>query len=175
MQNKIQSRETLLPLIVSLHEAGKTVVFTNGCFDILHIGHARYLQEAKALGDVLIIGLNSDASVRVLGKGDERPITPQQERAEVLAALSCVDFVTIFDEPDPHSLITILKPNVLVKGGDWAPEQIIGREVVESYGGTVQAIPLVPGVSTTRIIERIRDCSDMHSPTLSSQEIPEIT
>ncbi len=131
------------------------LVFTNGCFDLLHIGHTRYLQEAKRLGDCLIVGINSDASVFAI-KPDGRPIVPQAQRAEVLAALACVDHVVIFDEPDPRNLIAAVQPDVLVKGGDWPIDQIVGREIVQARGGTVVTIPLVPDVSTTTLVQRIK-------------------
>ena len=132
------------------------IVFTNGCFDLMHIGHTRYLQAAKALGDILVVGVNSDASVRSLNKAPDRPIVGEAHRAEVVAALGAVDYVVIFPEPDPLTLITALEPDVLVKGGDWTLDRIIGREVVEQRGGTVKTIPLVPGMSTTALIQRIR-------------------
>ena len=135
---------------------GRRIVFTNGCFDLLHVGHIRYLQAAHDMGDILIVGLNTDASVRTLDKGNGRPVTPQGQRAEVLTALACVDYVVLFDEPDPGQLIDDLKPDILVKGGDWKPEQIVGRESVEARGGLVRTIPLVPDVSTTAIIDKIR-------------------
>ncbi len=131
------------------------LVFTNGCFDLLHIGHTRYLQDARARGDCLIVGINSDASVRAL-KPNGRPIVPQAQRAEVLAALACVDHVVIFDEPDPRALIAAVQPDVLVKGGDWPIAQIVGREIVQARGGTVVTIPLVPDVSTTALVRRIQ-------------------
>lgn len=131
-----------------------TVVFTNGCFDILHPGHVDYLERARALGDCLIVGLNSDASVRRL-KGVTRPINPQESRAWVLAALRCVDGVIIFDEDTPLELIQVVEPNILVKGGDWPVERIVGREVVESRGGRVLSLPLLPGYSTTGLVEHI--------------------
>lgn len=134
---------------------GRRVVFTNGCFDLLHPGHVRLLEEARALGDALIVGLNSDASVRSL-KGAGRPIFPERERAEILAALECVDAVVIFPEPTPREIISKLLPDVLVKGGDWRADQIIGREEVEAAGGRVVSIPVVAGHSTTAILEKIR-------------------
>ena len=137
-----------------LRESGKKVVFTNGCFDLLHPGHVRYLQQARALGDVLIVALNSDRSVREL-KGDKRPILTQEERAEVMAALACVDYVMIFDEPTPRQIISALLPDILVKGGDWGVDQIVGREEVENSGGQVMSLPFVDGCSTTDVIERI--------------------
>jgi len=131
-------------------------VFTNGCFDLMHIGHTRYLQAAKDLGDLLVVGVNSDASVKILNKAPDRPIVSDVQRAEVIAALGCVDYVILFNEPDPHSLIAALQPDVLVKGGDWALERIVGREIVEARGGLVKTIPLVPDMSTTSLIQRIR-------------------
>lgn len=135
---------------------GRRIVFTNGCFDLLHVGHIRYLQAAHDMGDILLVGLNTDASVRMLSKGNGRPIVPQGQRAEVLSALACVDYVVLFDEPDPGQLIAALQPDVLVKGGDWKPEQIVGRESVEARGGMVRTIPLIPDVSTTSLVEKIR-------------------
>lgn len=137
-----------------LREAGKKVVFTNGCFDLLHPGHVRYLQQARELGDALIVALNSDRSVREL-KGDKRPILTEEERAEVMAALACVDFVTVFDEPTPREIISVLLPDVLVKGGDWGIDSIVGREEVEAAGGQVLSLPFVDGCSTTDVIQRI--------------------
>jgi len=122
----------------------------------MHVGHTRYLQEARRLGDLLVVGVNSDASVRSLNKGPDRPIVSDSQRAEVVAALGCVDYVVVFTEPDPLALITILRPDVLVKGGDWPVDRIIGREIVEANGGVVKAIPLVPNMSTTSLIQRIR-------------------
>lgn len=151
---KIKSHKELKETVETLKRQSKRIVFTNGCFDILHIGHTRYLQKAKELGDILIVAINTDASVRGI-KGKDRPITPQEERAEVLASLECVDFVTFFDEPDPLNTITELQPDILVKGGDWEIDQIVGREVVEAKGGKVISIPPIEGVSTSRIIERI--------------------
>ncbi|GMV49058.1 MAG: glycerol-3-phosphate cytidylyltransferase [Nitrospira sp.] len=122
----------------------------------MHIGHVRYLQAARNLGDLLVVGVNSDESVRSLNKGQNRPIVPEAQRAEVLAALACVDSVVIFSEPDPGALIAAIQPDVLVKGGDWPLDRIVGREIVEARGGRVQTIPLVPGVSTTMLVQRIR-------------------
>lgn len=133
---------------------GRTVVFTNGCFDILHPGHVDYLQRARELGDLLVVGLNSDASVRRL-KGKCRPVNSEQDRAAVLAGLSCVDRVVIFDQDTPLELIRTVRPRVLVKGGDWPVEKIVGREVVEADGGKVLSIDLLPGYSTSKIIDRI--------------------
>lgn len=136
--------------------SNQTVVFTNGVFDILHPGHVRYLQAARALGDKLIVAINSDRSVRELGKAPDRPINPEHERAEVLRALACVDEVVIFDEADPHAIISKIQPDILVKGADWGADAIIGRDVVEAKGGKVVRIPLAEGYSTTSIINKIR-------------------
>ena len=151
--------------ILSLHEAilqfgpgkrnGRRVVFTNGCFDLLHPGHIETLEKARNLGDALLVGVNSDRSVREM-KGAGRPILPERERAEILAALECVDGVVIFDKPTPQEIITLLLPDVLVKGGDWASDQIVGREEVEAAGGKVVSIPVLAGYSTTAILEKIR-------------------
>ena len=138
-----------------LRAAGKTVVFTNGVFDLLHVGHLRYLKQARALGDALIVGLNSDRSVRAI-KGAGRPITPETERVEILSALACVDGVVVFDEDTPHGVIGALQPDVLVKGADWAADAIVGREIVEARGGRVVRIPIEPGHSTSAIVEKIR-------------------
>jgi D-glycero-beta-D-manno-heptose 1-phosphate adenylyltransferase len=138
-----------------LRQRGQTVVFTNGCFDLLHPGHVRYLAEARSLGDALIVALNSDRSVRVL-KGEGRPILNERERADVICALQAVDYVTIFDDETPRALIAKLLPDVLVKGGDWPLDEIIGRSEVDTAGGKVLSLPYVEGSSTTDIIERIK-------------------
>jgi D-beta-D-heptose 7-phosphate kinase/D-beta-D-heptose 1-phosphate adenosyltransferase len=135
---------------------GKRVVFTNGVFDILHPGHTRYLTDARALGDLLIVGLNSDRSARAQHKAPGRPINPEAERAEILAALASVDAVVVFDEDTPHEIITAIQPDILVKGADWAENEIVGRDIVEGRGGRVVRMPLAEGYSTTRIIERIK-------------------
>jgi len=135
---------------------GRRVVFTNGCFDLLHPGHIRSLEMARALGDVLIVGLNSDASVRQL-KGEGRPVIPERERAEILGALESVDAVVIFDDLTPREVITRLLPDILVKGGDWPGDQIVGREEVEAAGGRVVSVPVVPGYSTSAILRKIRE------------------
>jgi D-glycero-beta-D-manno-heptose 1-phosphate adenylyltransferase len=135
---------------------GRRVVFTNGCFDLLHPGHIGSLEKARALGDALVVGLNSDASVRQL-KGAGRPVLPERERAEILVALECVDAVVIFDDLTPREVIARLLPDVLVKGGDWPGDQIVGREEVEAAGGSVVSIPVVPGYSTTAILGKIRE------------------
>jgi rfaE bifunctional protein nucleotidyltransferase chain/domain len=134
---------------------GHRVVFTNGVFDLVHPGHIRYLRDARALGDVLIVGVNSDRSARS-NKGPQRPITPERERAEVLAALEMIDAVVIFDEDTPHEIVSRIQPDVLVKGADWGPANIVGRDVVEARGGRVVRIDLAPGFSTTKLIEKIR-------------------
>lgn len=154
MRQKIKVKKELRRIIADLRTKGKRIVFTNGCFDLLHIGHVRYLEKAKALGDVLVVGVNSDSSVRKL-KGPRRPILPEQERAEILSGLGCVDYVALFDEINPLKLITSLKPNVLVKGGDWTKEQTVGKEVVERSGGEVVILPFVKGASTSNLIETI--------------------
>jgi D-beta-D-heptose 7-phosphate kinase/D-beta-D-heptose 1-phosphate adenosyltransferase len=155
MQRKIHTLDSLLQRITAHQKAGESIVFTNGCFDLLHIGHTRYLEEAKQLGEILVVAINSDTSVRQLAKGVNRPILPGAHRAEVIAALACVDYVILFDEPDPLNLIKAIQPNVLVKGGDWTAERIVGKDLVEERGGFVRTIPLVPDISTTAIIERI--------------------
>jgi rfaE bifunctional protein nucleotidyltransferase chain/domain len=136
--------------------AGERIIFTNGVFDLLHRGHAEYLAEARALGDRLVVGLNSDASVRRL-KGPTRPIVVAEDRAALLAALAVVDLVIVFEEDTPERLIRAVRPDVLVKGGDWAPDQIVGREFVESSGGRVLSIPLRPGYGTSALVQRIRE------------------
>jgi len=144
-------------LVGRARESGKTVVFTNGVFDILHPGHVRYLRDARALGDLLVVGINSDRSVRALGKAPERPINPEQERAEVLEALAAVDAVVVFDEETPHEIVSALQPDILVKGADWGENDIVGRDVVEARGGRVVRMPLAEGYSTTSILNRIRN------------------
>jgi D-beta-D-heptose 7-phosphate kinase/D-beta-D-heptose 1-phosphate adenosyltransferase len=140
-----------------LRAEGKTLVFTNGVFDLLHPGHVRYLQAARRLGDALIVAVNSDRSARALEKGPERPINPDHERAELLAALECVDATVVFDEDTPHEIVAALQPEVLVKGADWADGAIVGAEIVEARGGRVVRIPVAAGYSTTRLIEKLRD------------------
>jgi len=154
MKQKLKERKELVEIIKGLKAKRKRIVFTNGCFDLLHIGHVRYLEKARGLGDVLVVGVNSDASVQKL-KGPQRPILPEEERAEILSGLGCVDYVTLFSELDPLKLITSLHPDVLVKGGDWTKEQIVGREVVERSGGEVVIIPFVGKASTSNLIETI--------------------
>lgn len=149
------TRSDAVDLIARLRAGGKMIVFTNGVFDLLHPGHLRYLQHARSLGDALVVGVNSDRSVRA-NKGKGRPITPEAERVEVLEALSCVDAVVVFDEETPHAIITALQPDVLVKGADWAEDAIVGRDVVEARGGKVVRVPIAPGYSTTALIAKIR-------------------
>jgi D-glycero-beta-D-manno-heptose 1-phosphate adenylyltransferase len=156
MFEKVLTSTQLAPILAQAREQKKRIVFTNGCFDLMHVGHTRYLQQARRLGDLLVVGVNSDASVRRLNKAPDRPIVSDSQRAEVVAALGCVDYVVIFTEPDPLNLITTLQPDVLVKGGDWPVERIVGREIVEARGGIVKTIPLVPGMSTTSLIQQIR-------------------
>ncbi len=155
MEGKIYGREELKKELDRLRSKGKRIVFTNGCFDILHVGHARYLKEARKIGDVLVLAVNSDVSVRTI-KGEKRPIIPEKERAEMVASLEAVDYVTIFSETTSRELIEYLKPNVLVKGGDWAEENVVGRESVAKWGGKVVIIPEIEGASTTNIVEKIR-------------------
>lgn len=154
MKQKIKERKKLAKIIKLLKAKGKRIVFTNGCFDLLHLGHVRYLEKAKILGDILVVGINSDSSVRKL-KGPKRPLLPVRERAEILSGLGCVDYITIFHELDPLKLITSLQPNVLVKGGDWTKGQVIGGEVVEKLGGKVVILPFVKGASTSTLIQTI--------------------
>jgi len=150
----IVSLPELVPIVAGLKQAGRRIVFTNGCFDILHVGHVRYLKSAKALGGALIVGLNSDKSVKRI-KGDKRPIVPERERAELLSSIRFVDYVVLFDEPDPYNTIAAIKPDILVKGGDWSLENIVGRDIVESYGGEVHTLPFIEGASSSRMIEDI--------------------
>ncbi len=154
-KDKICSRSQVKHRVESWKRSGDKVVFTNGCFDLLHPGHIQYLEKARSVGDRLVVAVNSDPSVRQI-KGPGRPIQPASERAELLAALAAVDLVTLFDEPDPHGIIQELVPDVLVKGADWETDQIIGRDVVEAAGGRVMQIPFEPGYSTTRLIATIR-------------------
>jgi rfaE bifunctional protein nucleotidyltransferase chain/domain len=151
----VKTRSEAAEFTRRLQAQGRVVVFTNGVFDILHPGHLRYLQQARALGDALIIGLNADASVR-RNKGPERPINTEAERAEILEALECVDAVVVFDEDTPAEIIRAIQPDILVKGADWAADAIVGRDIVEARGGRVVRIPTEQGYSTTAIIERIR-------------------
>jgi rfaE bifunctional protein nucleotidyltransferase chain/domain len=151
---QVMTRAELAQTSADLKKSGKRLVTTNGCFDLLHIGHVRILQAAKQLGDVLIVGINSDASVRKL-KGASRPVTPGDQRAEILASLACVDYVTIFDEDTPVEFLKAVKPNIHVKGSDYKPSDLAETPVVESFGGTVKILDLVPGHSTTSILKKI--------------------
>ena len=153
-RKKIYPRDQLPEIVHRAKAQGQVIVTTNGCFDVLHVGHLRYLQAARELGDLLVVGLNSNSSVRAL-KGESRPLVPEGERAEMLAGLTCVDYVTIFSEPDPIALLSALKPNIHVKGGDYTIEQVIEREVVEADGGKVVVGLNVPGKSTTDLIQTI--------------------
>jgi D-beta-D-heptose 7-phosphate kinase/D-beta-D-heptose 1-phosphate adenosyltransferase len=152
--SKIVTAGKLMLELEKLHKSGKNIVFTNGCFDILHVGHIRYLAAARLEGDLLVVGLNSDASVRLI-KGPKRPIVAQDQRAEVLASIGCVDYVVLFDEPDPLALIQMVKPNILVKGEDWTEDNIVGADFVKSKGGKIVRITFADRSSSTGIIERI--------------------
>ena len=154
-RDKIRPRGWLASAVTTLKREGKQVVFTNGCFDLLHVGHVRLLEQARQLGDVLVVGINSDRSVRRL-KGPSRPLVKERDRAQVLARLASVDYVTVFDEATPHALIAALKPNVLVKSADWAMREVVGRDVLKRSGGRVVRIPLVKGYSTTGLVERLK-------------------
>jgi rfaE bifunctional protein nucleotidyltransferase chain/domain len=154
-RQKIKTIDDAQKAIDLLKKNGKRIVFTNGCFDILHIGHARYLYAARALGDFLIVAVNSDRSVKTL-KGPERPVVNEAERAEMIAALGCVDMTVIFDEETPYEVIKRIIPQVLVKGGDWKEEDIVGSDIVKAAGGEVKSITFTEGSSTTNIISRIR-------------------
>ena len=154
--HKVVDREAAARWVSERQGAAKRVVFTNGCFDLLHLGHVRYLEEARSLGEALIVGVNTDASVARLGKGPGRPLNPAVDRARVLAALACVDRVVLFPEDTPLELITLIAPDILVKGGDYQLHEIVGREAVLGRGGRVVALPFVPCYSTTALLERIR-------------------
>jgi len=154
MLSKIVELKDLVQIVNTLRVSGQRIVFTNGCFDIMHVGHIRYLTEAKSEGDVLIVGLNSDRSVKTI-KPKNRPIVNQDQRAEVLAGLACVDYVTVFDESDPLELIKALRPDVLVKGADWEEKDIVGAEFIKAHKGKVVRVALVPDISTSQIIQRI--------------------
>lgn len=157
--SRIQSRAALLAILAPQRAQGRTIVFTNGCFDLVHAGHVVLLQQAAALGDILVVGLNTDRSVRRL-KGPGRPVMPEMQRAQLLAALRPVDYVVLFDEETPQALIESLVPDVLVKGEDYAMDTIVGREVVEAHGGRVVRLPLVAGISTSDLLRRLRECAD---------------
>jgi rfaE bifunctional protein nucleotidyltransferase chain/domain len=156
MKKKTIALNKIISIRVRMRRNKKKVVFTNGCFDILHSGHVRYLQKAKSFGDILIVGLNSDASIRRI-KGPSRPINSQKDRATVLCALACVDYVVIFSAKTPQRLIEAIKPDVLVKGGDWALNDIVGKDILDEYGGAVRRVRLVKGRSTTNVIDKIRN------------------
>lgn len=157
--NKILDAKILKEKLENLRKNKKKIVFTNGCFDIIHAGHADYLEKARQLGDCLVIGLNSDNSIQRI-KGEKRPIVKEEYRLKLMSALACVDFVTVFDEETPEELIRELNPNVLVKGADWAGKDVAGADFVKSNGGSVEFIAMLPGISTTHIIERILDLYD---------------
>src|SRR3954469_11077879 len=154
--DRVLTWEQTAAFVDAVRSAGRRIVFTNGVFDLLHPGHVRYLQHARSLGDLLIVGLNADASVR-RNKGADRPITPEGERAEILAALECVDAVVIFDQDTPADIVRLVEPDVLVKGADWPTDQIVGRDTVEARGGRVVLVPVEEGHSTSAIVQRIRD------------------
>lgn len=156
LEKKIVTRDQAVQIVKMGQKNKKCVVFTNGCFDVLHAGHVTYLNQARALGDYLVLGMNSDASVTQL-KGPKRPLVPQQGRAMVLAALACVDLVVVFDEPDPIALISALQPDIHVKGGDYQKEALPEYQIVCQYGGRVEILPFVEGFSTTQFIQRILD------------------
>jgi len=156
VSDKVKSPSEIVAIAAEARKKGLTVVFTNGCFDLLHRGHVHILRQARAAGDLLIVGLNSDRSVTAI-KGMGRPVMAQTDRVELIAAMEMVDYVVVFDEPDPYKLIDAIKPNVLAKGGDWKLEQVVGADIVERSGGRVAVIPYLEGSSTTEIIERIRN------------------
>ena len=156
MSEKLKELEELAQIAATARAKGQTVVFTNGCFDLLHRGHVHTLRQAKAAGDLLIVAINSDRSVKSI-KAPQRPILPETDRVELIAAMEMVDYVILFDDPDPYKLIAAIKPQVLAKGGDWSSDRIIGADIVEAAGGRVEVIPYLKGFSTTEIIERIRN------------------
>jgi D-glycero-beta-D-manno-heptose 1-phosphate adenylyltransferase len=153
---RVSSADEAAALAAAVQARRGVVVFTNGVFDLLHPGHVRYLESARALGDALVVAINSDRSVRT-NKGAERPVVPELERAEVLLALGCVDAVVIFDEETPHAIVSCVQPDVLVKGADWGPDNIVGRDVVEARGGRVVRVDISPGFSTTELVRRVRN------------------
>lgn len=154
LENKLKTQKELKAIINNLKRQGKTIAFTNGCFDILHYGHVKYLEDARAKADILVVGVNSDSSVRKI-KGDGRPVNKQVDRLRVLAGLESVDYVTLFYEETPVRLIQLLRPNILVKGGDWNKGSIVGSDFVTGYGGKVRVIPYVKGYSTTNLIKKL--------------------
>ncbi len=159
---KIKTLEEVAAIRETLRKQRRKLVFTNGCFDLLHVGHVRYLNQARSLGDALVVALNSDTSVRNL-KGRSRPVIPAGERAEILAALACVDYVFLFDDPTPRRIIDILVPDILVKGADWEISEIVGRETVEKAGGEVRNLPLSPGASSSSIIQTVLERFGRHA------------
>jgi D-beta-D-heptose 7-phosphate kinase/D-beta-D-heptose 1-phosphate adenosyltransferase len=172
---KLKSLSAVVRAVRKAQAAGRRIVFTNGCFDLLHRGHVRYLEQARALGDLLVVAVNSDASVRRL-KGPGRPVVPAPQRAEVLAALASVDLVLIFDAPDPARVIHALRPDVLVKGGDWPADRIVGADFVRSIGGKVRSLPYVEGVSTSQLIRRLAASAGPRPSALDSPpQRPEAT
>lgn len=156
MSDKLRSLDELISITAQARQKGKAVVFTNGCFDLLHRGHVHLLRQAKAAGDLLIVALNSDRSIKTI-KGPARPILPEADRAELIGAMEMVDYIVIFDEPDPYKLIAAIQPTVLVKGGDWSETEIIGADLVARWGGRVAVVPYLKGFSTSEMIERIRN------------------
>ena len=156
MSGKLKTLDELIKIAAQARRSGKSVVFTNGCFDLLHRGHVHVLRQAKAAGDLLIVAINSDQSVKAI-KGSTRPVAAEMDRLELIAAMEMVDYVILFDEPDPSKLITAIKPNVLAKGGDWGAHGVIGADIVERQGGRVVLVPYLKGYSTSEIIERIRN------------------
>ena len=156
MSGKLKSFEEIKTIVVGARNDGKRVAFTNGCFDLLHRGHVHVLRAARACADLLIVGINSDQSVKQI-KGPARPVLPESDRCELVGAMEMVDFVVLFNEPDPYSLISAIRPDVLVKGGDWNTDKIIGGDLVEEAGGRVVVVPYIKGFSTTEIIERIKN------------------
>lgn len=155
LKTKLKPLEIIKNEIKALQQQGKKIVFTNGCFDILHAGHVDIFQQARNLGDALVVAVNSDISIKKI-KGEKRPVVPQAQRMQVLAALEAIDYVVIFDEENPLKIIKEIQPDILVKGGDWPVETIVGREIVEKKGGKVLSIPLMEGISTTNIIEEVK-------------------
>jgi D-beta-D-heptose 7-phosphate kinase/D-beta-D-heptose 1-phosphate adenosyltransferase len=156
VSDKLRSLDELISITAQARQKGKAVVFTNGCFDLLHRGHVHLLRQAKAAGDLLIVALNSDRSIKTI-KGPARPILPEADRAELIGAMEMVDYIVIFDEPDPYKLIAAIQPTVLVKGGDWSETEIIGADLVARWGGRVAVVPYLTGFSTSEMIERIRN------------------
>jgi len=156
VSDKLKTLDELIKIAAQARRNGKSVVFTNGCFDLLHRGHVHVLRQAKAAGDLLIVAINSDQSVKAI-KGPTRPVAAEMDRLELIAAMEMVDYVILFDEPDPSKLITAIKPNVLAKGGDWGADGVVGADIVEREGGRVVLVPYLKGYSTSEIIERIRN------------------